>query len=144
MPGDEELAKHVPRSDNSAADAAANHALDNDTRFLDVRVDEATAFALDLSAPHHEGIGLLFSFDGAARGNPGPSASGVCAWWGYSQSGKFLSKGCLLQRGYILGIGTNNSSEAHGLALALKSCLHYFLWLIEQLSMLAQHTVREA
>ena len=27
-------------------------------------------------------IGMMFSFDGAARGNPGPSSLGHCAWWG--------------------------------------------------------------
>ena len=62
-------------------------------------------------------IDLLFSFDGAARGNPGPPSSGVCAWWGYFCSGAFESKGLLIQRGTCLGIATNNISEATVLLL---------------------------
>ena len=57
-------------------------------------------------------------------------------------NGAFESKGLLLQKGTRLGTGTNNFSEAHGLATALKTSLHYYLWVIEQTSKLALHSVR--
>ena len=132
-PGIEELGQQVPRSDNSAADAAANWALDHGS-YLQVYVQVVEDFLSKLSLPDVVSIGLLFSFDGAARGNPGVSSSGVCAWWGYFYSGTFKSKGLLMQRGTRLGIGTNNTSEAHGLASELKSCLRYFYWVIEQIA----------
>ena len=137
----QELAQHVPRSDNAAADATANWALDNKS-FMEVRVPEVLAFLEALAGSDDHSIGLLFSFDGAARGNPGPASSGVCAWWGHFMNGAFESKGLLLQKGTRLGTGTNNFSEAHGLATALKTSLHYYLWVIEQTSKLALHSVR--
>lgn len=143
-PDSEEIAQQVPRKHNSAADAAANFALDNGA-FMDVRMNAVTAFVTELGQPQQQqhNVGLLFSFDGAARGNPGPSSSGVCAWWGKFIDGKFQSKGLLIQRGTCLGTGTNNSSEAHGLASALKTCLHYHCVVIEQLSHLTQHTMSD-
>ena len=140
-PGVENLGQQVPRSDNSAADAAANWALDHGT-FMQVDVKEVEAFMRELSDCDEITVGLLFSFDGAARGNPGPSASGVCAWWGYFCSGAFESKGLLIQRGTSPGIATNNTSEAHGLASALKSCLRYFYWVFEQITELDQCSMR--
>ena len=74
-----DMAHHVPRSDNSAADAAANWALDVGT-FEEVRLDSLLSMLHDFSNAGCNEVGMLFSFDGAARGNPGPSASGVCAW----------------------------------------------------------------
>ena len=92
------LAQQVTRSDNSAADAAANKALDVGT-FLDVRVEETVRFLPELC--EHIGnisdVGILFSFDGVARGNPGPAASGVCAWRGYWRNNMFEAKGLLLE-----------------------------------------------
>ena len=140
-PGVEDFGQQVPRSDNSAADAAANWALDHGT-FMHVYVQEVEAFLKELSQCDANSIGLLFSFDGAARGNPGPSSSGVCAWWGCFCSGAFVSKGLLIQRGTCLGIATNNISEAHGLASALKSCLRYFYWVIEQITELDQCSLK--
>ena len=115
----------VPRKDNSAADAAANWALDTGS-FLDVRVDETNAFLQKLGHTPETNIGLMCSFDGAARGNPGPASSGVCLWWGTFDSNCFHPCGLLIQRGVRLGTGTNNSAEAHGLATALRTALHLF------------------
>ena len=138
----EELAQHVPRNDNSAADAAANWALDNGS-FFEVRASEVVTFIHELAVCKLHNIGLLFSFDGAARGNPGPSSSGVCAWWGCFSNGQFQAKGLLIQRGTRLGTSTNNTSEAHGLASAVKTCLRYFCWVSEQLVQLAQQSMRQ-
>ena len=88
----------------------------------------------------------MFSFDGASRGNPGSSSAGVCAGWGYfhtTSRGSFESRGLLVQKGIRLGTSTNNIAEAHGMAYALKICLRYYGWVIEQLAELAQHTVRD-
>ena len=109
---------------------------------MQVLVKEVVAFLNELSQPELRSIGLLFSFDGAARGNPGPSSSGVCAWWGYFDRGAFHSKGLLVQRGTRLGTSTNNTSEAHGLASALKSCLRYFYWVVEQITELDHCSMR--
>ena len=141
-PGAEEIARQLPRSENTAADAAANRALDQGT-FNELRLHEAELFLKQLALDEHGNVGLLFSFDGAARGNPGPSSSGVCAWWGLFNDSNFYAKGLLMQRGASLGIATNNRAEAHGLATALKACLHYHYWLIEQISQLARHAVRD-
>ena len=88
-------------------------------------------------------VGFVFSFDGASRGNPGSSASGVCAWWGQWLHGSFEPHGLLVQRGIQLGTGTNNTAEAHGLATALKTALRYYMWVTGQLAELAQHSVRD-
>ena len=40
-----------------------------------------------------------------------------------------------------LGTGTNNSSEAHGLASAVKVAVRYFYWVVEQLTLLSQRLV---
>ncbi len=80
---------------------------------------------------------------GAARGNPGPAASGVCAWWGHFMCGGFQSKGILIRKGSRLGTGTNNIAESHGIASASKTALHYFYWVTEQLAMLAQRPVSD-
>ena len=134
----------MPRAGNSAADAAANRALDVGT-FLDVRVDEAVKFMRRLSeVPDATDIGLLFAFDGAARGNPGPAASGVCAWWGFWRNQVFESQGLLLQRGFRLGTGTNNAAESHGLATSMKAALRWHYWVIEQTTDLARPSMRES
>jgi len=139
-PGVTDVAQQVPRSDNSAADAAANRALDYGT-FMELRLEAVVAFLEEL-ATCRSSTGLLVSFEGAARGNPGPSASGVCLWWGYYRNGEFLSKGLLIQKGTCLRTGTNNSAESHGLASALKTTLQYHYWLIEQTSQLTRHAER--
>ena len=136
--GAEDIGLQLPRKENAAADAAANRALDSGT-FSEVRLEAIPALVSELGQQQRD-IGLLVSFDGAARGNPGPSSSGVCMWWGHFRYGSFQPQGLLVQRGAFLGAGTNNSAEAHGLALALKTCLHYLYWLIEQIAQLTQHT----
>ena len=108
---------------------------------MQVHVQDVVAFLNELSRSDLGSIGLLFSFDGAARGNPGPSSSGVCAWWGYFEIGAFHSKGVLVQRGTRLWTSTNNTSEAHGLASALKYCLRYLYWVVEQITEHAQLSV---
>ena len=50
--------------------------------FYEVFDPEVSAMIRELSHAEVPNVGLLFSFDGAARGNPGPTASGVCGWWG--------------------------------------------------------------
>jgi len=132
------LAVQVPRCENSAADAAANWALDKGS-FLEVRLPEVCSFIHHLACTS-EDMGITFSFDGASRGNPGPSASGVCAWWGHWNALGFQSGGLLLQRGIKLGIGTNNSAEAHGQATTFKTALHLLFWSVDQLMQLTPAT----
>ena len=76
---------------------------------------------VELSRHQPYNLGMLFSFDGAARGNPGPAASGACAWWGVFSNATFTPKGLVLQRGSRLGHATNNIAEAHGMATALRT-----------------------
>ena len=113
----QQLARQVPRADNSAADAAANRALDVGT-FLDVRVDEAVRFMRRLSeVPDATDIGLLFAFDGAAQSNPGPAASGVCA-----HGGAFGEIKCLNRRAYYYNV-------VFGLGLEQTMLLSLMAWL---------------
>ena len=107
---------------------------------IDVRPHEVHALLACLGSMTVHNVGLVWSFDGASRGNPGASARGVCAYWGHWSAGAFHSHGLLLQRGTRLGTGTNNSAEAHGLASALKSALRYYFGVIGQLAQLAQHS----
>eukprot|EP00973_Karenia_brevis_P027062 3735364-Karenia_brevis.AAC.1 len=60
-----DLAQYVPRADNSAADAAANQALDTNS-FLDVWTDEMQRLLYAQSGHPELAWGLLFSFDGAS------------------------------------------------------------------------------
>ena len=74
--------QQTPRKDNSAADEAANAALDGGN-FVDNHLDESVALIRYLN--NHgcsEEVGILISFDGASRGNPGSASLGVCGWWG--------------------------------------------------------------
>jgi ribonuclease HI len=139
-PRGQQMARQVPRSDNSAADAAANAALDQGP-FMEVMLNETATFITELSRPGTDNIGLLFSFDGAARGNPGKSSYGVCAWWGHFNHDGFDPKGLLLWKGARLGTSTNNIAEAHGMASSLKICVRFYCWVIEQTSELAQHSM---
>ena len=124
-PRGQQMARQVPRSDNSAADAAANAALDQGP-FMEVMLNETATFITELSRPGTDNIGLLFSFDGAARGNPGKSSYGVCAWWGHFNHDGFDPKGLLLWKGARLGTSTNNIAEAHGMASSLKICVRFY------------------
>jgi len=139
-PCGQQMARQVPRSDNSAADAAANAALDQGP-FMEVMLNETATFITELSRPGTDNIGLLFSFDGAARCNPGKSSYGVCAWWGHFNHDGFDPKGLLLWKGARLGTSTNNIAEAHGMASSLKICVRFYCWVIEQTSELAQHSM---
>ena len=140
-PAGAELAQHVPRSDASAADAAANWAIDLKT-FMDVRVHDVQLFFNRCALQDVQNCGILFSLDGASRRNPGLSSSGVCAWWGLWAHGTFQSRGLWLQRGTNLGNGSINSAEAHGLASSLKTALRFLFWVTGHLAQLAQHSVR--
>ena len=71
--------------------------------FLEVRLDVAAAFITELTGNSSKHIGMLFSFGGASRGNPGPSSYGVCAWWGHFRSGAFESMGLLCHKGARTG-----------------------------------------
>ena len=95
-----------------------------------------------LSQSNAEGWGMLLSFDGAARGNPGAAAYGICGWWGRYEKDMFEPEGLLLQRAHRLGIGTNNGAEALGMASAIKTTLRFVFWVIQQLSHLALHPMR--
>ena len=109
---------------------------------MDVRVHEVQLFIQHYASQDSQDSGLLFSFDGASRNNPGLSSSGVCAWWGHWAHGTFHSRGLLLQRGTYLGNSSNNSAEAHGLASSLKTALRLLFWVTEHLAQLAQHSMR--
>ena len=126
------------RSDNSAADAAANWALDNGS-FFDIRLEEVVKFLHCLSQSNAQGLGFLFSFDGAARGNPGAASYGVCGWWSCFKQDMFMPEGLMIQKGSRLGTGTNNCAEAMGIASAVKTSLRLVFWVVEQLSQLALH-----
>ena len=76
-PHSEEFGQQVPHSDNSAADATANHALDNGT-FMEVMLAETVCFPSALQEADPPSIGILFSFDVAAHSNPGKASYGVC------------------------------------------------------------------
>ena len=73
-PLNRDIAEQVPRKDNSAADAAANWALDHNS-FLEVSTTQTAAFIGELGHAADDNLGMLFSFDGAARGNPGPACT---------------------------------------------------------------------
>jgi len=128
----------VPRADNSAADAAANWAMDNHS-FAEVRLQEVINFIDCLSGSGAQGLALMFSFDGAARGNPGAASYGLRAWWGRYHDGMFSAEGPLIQKGHCLGTSTNNVAEALGLAAAVISSLRFLFWVTEQLSRPALH-----
>ena len=81
-----------------------------------------------------EEVGLLVSFDGACRDNPGDASLGVCAWWGKWCSGSFQEEGCFLRRGVRLGIGTNNTAEAEAMAVAIREALRWHFEVTEALA----------
>ena len=72
-------------------------------------------------------IGILVSFDGASRHNPGAASYGVCAWWGLWDAAGFQSKGLMLCSGKKLGHATNNVAEARGMAAAVKEITHLLM-----------------
>jgi len=80
-PQGQELVVQTPRSDNTAADAAANRALDEGS-FTDWNLHSCLRFVAALANDEHREYGMLWSFDGASRGNPGAASYGVTAWWG--------------------------------------------------------------
>lgn len=128
-----DLILHTPRKDNGAADAAANHGLDQGN-FEEVHRAEVLRFSHSLVASDGEHLGLVFSFDGASRGNPGDASHANCAWWGVWEKDGFLEKGLLFSTGRRLGIQTNNFAEARGMAFAANAALHLRFWLIEHSS----------
>ena len=50
-------------------------------------------------------LGSLSSIDGTAWGNPGPAASGTCAWWSYFRNDVFVPNGMLVQREWATVVG---------------------------------------
>ena len=131
--GSRELLAHTPRKDNSAADAAANRALDGGS-FEDFSSEEVQNFISALVQDGQGRTGLMFSFDGASRGNPGKASHGNCAWWGVWINDSFHSRGQLFSKGSTIGIQTNNVAEARGLTTAAKAALHFFFWILESCS----------
>ena len=101
----------------------------NHGSFTNLWVREIQAFISELLRSTQSETGLVFSFDGAARSNPGHSASGVCAWWGTWVNDHFEEAGQILQRGRRLRSTTNNVAEAHGMAGPLLE-LAYLLMVI--------------
>ena len=71
-------AQQVPRADNSTADRLANRALDT-CDFRDLEEEGAGAFLQALMAETQKELGLLVSFDGASRGNPGAVVGGMAS-----------------------------------------------------------------
>ncbi len=45
-----------------------------------------------------QNIGLLFSFDGASRGNPGAASHGNRGWWGEWSPNQVCQKGLLYEK----------------------------------------------
>ena len=132
-----QLVIHTPRGDNSAADAAANRALDEGD-FWNVYPEEVHSFCQYLHQHRQDqNIGLLFSFDGASRGNPGAASPGNCGWWGEWSSNQFCQKGLLYEKGCTIGRRSNNVAEVRGLAFSAKSALHFLFWLCETCAELA-------
>ena len=50
----------------------------------------------------------------------------------------------LIQKGSRLGNATNNIAEAHGLTTALRTCLHFLFWVIEQISHLSRRIMSDS
>ena len=127
------MCQQVPRADNSAADQAANRALDHGN-FREICSHALVGWIGKLTGDAPEACGLLFSFEGASRGNPGAAALGVCAWWGIWTREGFTEQGQLLRLGRQIGRDTNNVAETFGLARAIKEALHCLLHLAEFLA----------
>jgi len=140
-PRGRELAQHVFRSDNGAADAAANQALDEGS-FRQADGREALRFLQYLmgSDGQREQVGVLFAFDGASRGNPGDAALGTCAWWGGWSDGSFSERGLLMRRGDRLGVATNNYAEAAAMSTALREAVRWHFEVSEELARLTRST----
>ena len=126
---------HTPRKDNKAADAAANKALD-DGCFEDVFAEGLEGFCN--SALRTSEVGLLFSFDGASRSNPGKASHGNCAWWGEWIDGEFVTRGTLFCMGRRIGTQTNNIAEVRRLAFAAKAVLRFQFFFVEMCSRVAE------
>jgi len=130
-PHESEIAQQTRRAENQAADAAANQALDIGS-FKEFYRTEVARLALNLSeAQGNSNVGVLISFDGASRGNPGPASSGVCAWWGRWSDGAFQSSGLVGRWGRLLGHLTNNEAEAQGLSDAARRLARILLTMTE-------------
>ena len=120
LPWGKDLVAHTPRADNSAADAAANRALDNRT-FSTWDLQECLNFLDALARRPRTDYALLWSFDGASRGNPGQASFGVSAWWGTLDAKGFHQGGHVFSQGVAIGKAGNNLAEAVGLSAACKA-----------------------
>ena len=99
------FAFHIPRACNTFADALANDALDTNSGRIqwNTRVDEI----------RNQARAFVLHSDGAARGNPGPSACGA-AVSAYVDSAWLL----VVSGSRLLQPGTNNVAELQGLNFA--------------------------
>ena len=131
-----DLVVHTPRRDNAAADALANRALDHGS-FQSCRSSEVEVFCGQLIEDASDTLGVVFSFDGASRGNPGEASHGNSAWWGRWSAQGFKQQGMLFEAGYQIGTKTNNFAEARRFAFAVKAAVHFQFWLVEWCSRLA-------
>ena len=126
-----DFVKQVARSDNSAADSAANRALDQGS-FEEFASKACSRFVQELAARPDREYGFLWSFDGASRGNPGPASFGVCAWWGVWTCEGFRPGSLIYSRGATIGSCGNNQAEAHGLSHALRGAMKICTWMLQQ------------
>ena len=107
-------------------------------KYIEYSSPESTKeFCTTLINDEEEAMGVLFSFDGASRGNPGQASHGNCAWWGSWRQGAFKEAGVLFRKGVNLGVQTNNVAEVRGLAFAAKAALHWHFWMLELCSHIA-------
>ena len=121
---------YTPQGDNAAADSLSNRALDHGD-FRICYLDEVPNFCKCLLEDRDGVVGLVFSFDGASRNNPGMASHGNSAWWGVFGPHGFTQKGLLFEGGCQLGARTNNFAEARGLAFAVKASLHFHFWFLD-------------
>ena len=117
--------------------AAAKRALDEGS-FTDYNPYSCLRFVAALANDEHRGYGMLWSFDGASRGNPGAASYGVTAWWGTWSLDGFQAKDAIFTQGKRLGKAGNNLAEAAGFAAACKGALRCIIWILEQASRVAR------
>ena len=72
--------------------------------FVHCNADEVANFCrYVIQCPDQTDVGLLFSFDGASRNNPGEAAQGNGGWWGAWRGSQFEQMGELYHAGRKLG-----------------------------------------
>lgn len=68
-------------------------------------------------------VGIVFSFDGASRGNPGKPAWGCCGWRGYCSAYGVHERELLSDIGKQIGVATNIEDKVAGLSMAVRMLL---------------------